>query len=250
MICGTCGIFQGVPVCGCCRALTRIQVIVTEGHLKASQESEVLRLLRDTVGGLQDLVESNRSGGSSPRPAKRVRRPEGEEAAESKAHPPQDSGGKEKKKHPREDEKEELEEVVVEPEEGSYTSYETRESPPAEERVPLPPARGSLGRELQLKATGKASANPKGRPSAEEAEGRDRRSPHRHRQDDEKDYRPELPRSTKGAVKPREPEYPPPRRDQAPGERHRHRKKKKESKSKGKQKRERGRIWRNQHYQR
>ncbi len=33
---------------------------MTEGHLRASQEGEVLRLLRATVGGLQDLVEAVR----------------------------------------------------------------------------------------------------------------------------------------------------------------------------------------------
>ena len=123
MICGTCRTFPGVPLCGCCRALTRIQVIVTEGHLRASQEGEVLRLLRDTVGGLQDLVEANRTGGGSPDKVKRARRAE-EGGAERTAGSPRDTGGKEKKKHPEVEEKEaatRAEEAGPEGEEGKAT---------------------------------------------------------------------------------------------------------------------------------
>ena len=204
---------------------------MTEGHLRASQEGEVLRLLRDTVGGLQDLVEANRTGGGSPDKVKRARRAE-EGGAERTAGSPRDTGGKEKKKHPEVEEKEaatRAEEAVPEGEEGSYTSYETVDSPVVEEAPradELPPARGGLARALNLKATGKASAAPRTR-SPSRRDHSDRAEGHRDqssRRDDGGDHRGELPRANRGSIRPREPDHPPPRRENQ-GEKHKHKKK-------------------------
>ncbi len=175
---------------------------------------------------------------------KRARRGEGA-LGERGGGSPRDSGGREKKKHPEVEEKEaadRAEEVVPEVEEGSYTSYESVDSPPAEETArggDLPPARGSLARALNLKATGKASAAPRARsPSVRELP---------EREEGHRDHRGELPRANRGGNRPREPDYPPPRREDQ-GEKHKHKKKRREKKSKGKSKRERGRVWRQQNY--
>ncbi len=206
------------------------------------------------MGGLQDLVEANRTGGGSPDRVKRASRPEGS-GGDRTAGSPRDTGGKEKKKHPEVEEKEaatRAEEGVPEAEEGSYSSYETVESPLAEE-VPrpdeLPPARGSLARALNLKATGKASAAPRAR-SPSRRDPQDRAEGHHDqaaRRDDGGDHRGELPRANRGTIRPREPDHPPPRRENQ-GEKHKHKKKRREKKPKGKSKRERGRVWRQQHY--
>ena len=59
MVCSDCGLFQGTPVCGACRALRRICALLRSGHLGINQEKRVTEVLRGAAGELTDLVEEN-----------------------------------------------------------------------------------------------------------------------------------------------------------------------------------------------
>ena len=59
MVCRDCNLFPGSPVCGSCRAYTRIGSLLRGGQLHLSQEPRVLVLLRGVAGELADLADTN-----------------------------------------------------------------------------------------------------------------------------------------------------------------------------------------------
>eukprot|EP00435_Cladocopium_sp_Y103_P041979 s2515_g11.t1 len=63
MVCTDCGLFEGQPVCGSCRALRRIWHALRSGGLGQHQEERVVSILRGACGEIWDLVEDhNREG--------------------------------------------------------------------------------------------------------------------------------------------------------------------------------------------
>eukprot|EP00438_Fugacium_kawagutii_P023414 Skav216597 [mRNA] locus=scaffold2855:143086:143937:+ [translate_table: standard] len=57
MLCTSCRVYEGTPVCGACRAASRILGIVQGGHLPLAREEVVLGILRGCAGALCDLAE-------------------------------------------------------------------------------------------------------------------------------------------------------------------------------------------------
>ena len=257
MVCGSCNTFGGTPLCGACRAIVRLQLLVREGGLRANQESVVVGVLRSAVGALQDLCEDSgvrtpasgaspawltgaSAGGGSPVDKK----PKEVKAEEEKGEPrAASSGTRGDKPAGRED----------------SSSFETEEEEdPVEDQVvsPLPIPRGSLGKALLfLKATGKSKAAPADtkerklhrRDEDRDRHHRDREERHSRGRDGEvRDNREELPRIRTGDHRPIEPDHPPPghRVEKKEKRRSRSRRRRKERKSKGKKKRERGQAWR------
>ena len=257
MVCEGCNTFGGTPLCGACRAIVRLQLLVKEGGLRANQESVVVGILRSAVGALQDLCEDSGvktpSGGGAP--AWLTGTPTG--GGGPAEVPPKKEKPEEKKGEPGAASSGAGGERVAEREESSsFESEEEEEAVEDQEVNPLPVARGSLGRALLgLKATGKVKAAPvdtKERKLHRRDEDRERH--HRSREvrqarghDGEvRDNREELPRIRTGDHRPPEPDHPPPnyRGEKKEKRRSRSRRRRKERKSKGKKKRERGQAWR------
>eukprot|EP00435_Cladocopium_sp_Y103_P023221 s21_g5.t1 len=66
MVCAECRVFTTTPVCGACRAVSRILGLLRSGHLKPEQERRVTEVLRGAAGELTDLVEGNHPKGKAP----------------------------------------------------------------------------------------------------------------------------------------------------------------------------------------
>ena len=69
MPCSECGVFEGTPTCGACKAVARICGALRSGLL-ASQERRATEVLRGSAGELADLIEGvqplGSQGGSTP----------------------------------------------------------------------------------------------------------------------------------------------------------------------------------------
>ena len=63
MVCAECGVYEGDPVCGACRALSRIAGILRSGHLSGDQQ-KVTEELRGVAGELSDLIDQRVPKGS------------------------------------------------------------------------------------------------------------------------------------------------------------------------------------------
>ena len=256
MLCRECHTFRGSPYCGACRALTRVKVLLTEGHLRESQEAAVLGILRDTSGALQDLAEQNRgassreprtaAGAAEPKVNRETPRPDREKPPlEVKEEPKSPAGeGRREGEASSYIEESEEEEIPV-------------EEPPLEDKRPLvklPRVHGSVGRALELRPTGKASAAASRAASLRRSEGHHHKAHQEGRRDrSEADRRrggtrDGHPRERRHRSRvPRSPDHPP---SQPQRERKRKRSRSKYKKSKGKSKRERGRVWREANFNR
>ena len=257
MVCGGCNTFGGTPLCGACRAIVRLQLLLKEGGLRANQESVVVGILRSAVGALQDLSEESgaKAPGGGGAPAWLTGTAPG--GGGSAKAPPKKEKSEEKKVEPGAASSGAGGERVAEREESSSFESEEEEEPVEDQVVnPLPVARGSLGRAfLGLTPTGKAKAAPvdaKERKLHRRDEDRER---HHHSREvrqarghdgEARDSREELPRIRAGEHRPPEPDHPPPnyRGEKKEKRRSRSRRRRKERKSKGKKKRERGKAWR------
>lgn len=246
MVCESCGTFTVKPVCGACRAVARLQVLLREGGLKASQESVVVGILRGAAGALQDLCEEARAKASGPPPNPGWL--PGVVGSAPEAGPSEPKAG--------EKAKEKAGEVPAGDQEESYY-FESEEEEEKEQDNPLKPitvARGSVGRAFGLTGCVKPRASPG--PSREKKSSR-QEDQHRQRHDEggkasasregeDRGTREELPRQRSGAPRPPEPDHPPPNREKPQKEkrRSRSRRRRREGKSKGVKKRERGQAWR------
>ena len=257
MLCRECHTFRGTPYCGACRALTRVKVLLTEGHLREEQEAAVLGILRDTSGALQDLAEANR-GQPSREPRDRV--PSLERSRVRATPRPERERRPAEAPEVRDPVPAEVERRA-EDEGSSYIEESEEEEAPAEEEPAaeveregpaLPRAHGSLGRALELRPTGKASAaNSRAaslRRTGERHNDRPQEEVHNrpeggdHREGNREGRHRERKRRSRG---PRSPDHPPAHHQ---GERKRKRSRSKRKKSKGKAKRERGRVWRDNNF--
>ena len=66
MICTACGVFEGSPLCGACRAAARVTGILQSGRLPRSEQRRVVGLLRGVAGELSDLIEAGLPTGDTP----------------------------------------------------------------------------------------------------------------------------------------------------------------------------------------
>lgn len=64
MVCAACGVYEGDPTCGACRAVSRITGLLRSGHL-VSDQKKVTEVLRGAEGELSDLAEQRTSKGSA-----------------------------------------------------------------------------------------------------------------------------------------------------------------------------------------
>ena len=98
MACTECRNFSGSPVCGACRAASRVVNILKSGRLPPAEERRVTGLIRGLAGELSDLLEAHLLIGQPAPP--RVREEQGgtpaptpgaEKGVEVKKEPPSDS---------------------------------------------------------------------------------------------------------------------------------------------------------------
>ena len=198
MTCSTCGVFSG-PTCGACRAAERILGILRSGRLPASEERRVTLLLRGASGELSDLLESvpatggGKPLGTSPTKGETSALTPGALAEAGKPVKVQKEDSADSYTEGSEGEEEEA--TVKDPETGAEAAAPGKDSSKPEQKqeglgeapskepaegglrspivtrcgVVLHPAKGSTPADphylskalnLQLKATGKASAHP------------------------------------------------------------------------------------------
>ena len=276
MACSDCGVFHGSPVCGACRAGTRILGILRSGQLPLSEERRVVNLLRGVAQELADLVESSlpAGGGSGTGPPP----PKGE----SQGLTPGPGGGVKKEVDERseytyseeaEEEQDAAEDQVEEPPpvgsggdvsdrsktgdepSGAKEGAADKTAEGEKSRRPLHPNfdRNYLTKRLQLYPTGKASAQPRGEDGRERKSARtDKEETSHHRQGGEESGRSdkEVGYRSRRPAEPESPERPPLERRPQPIKKRANknkRDKKKKKKNKGQKRRERAqdfKAWR------
>ena len=279
MLCSLCERFEGNP-CNCCRTASRISWVLQQLRFHPSQEGDILLALRNCVGALSDLAETSGrafaaeaaasgSGDKPPEKAKEevskeepgVEAPEASSSARSSGKPPGEEKKvkkKEKKAKKEANKEEEKEEDLPRKERKRHRADEEKEPEFEEVKVEKKEESEETDREpLERKRTGATSSRAK-----EELESL------------VTDYVEKQPESfglsskrrNHGAPtasvshRPREPPYPPPRRERITanrreetiGERYRisqagHLRTKK---SKGVKHRERGKEWRRRQFHR